>query len=930
MQNIGEEKIEEIEKHVSNFHTILNKSIQWVNSNLKYEEKNKISLEIKNKRRVISKIKDSIKSKPVFALYGASQVGKSYLVKNLLSEKESSLKINNGKTEFDFLKDINPPGVGAESTGVVTRFTIEKTSNNDNYPIKLKLLTVKDIIIIICDSYFSDVKKIVDNYPSLEDFKEHIDNIEKKFGSSDDSQIFLIEDDILDIKEYFNNHFNKHSFIVSKINDSQFWSKIGSIIENIPSFYWKDVFGVLWGNNKNLNDLFSLLVSELENIKFQRIVYAPFDSVLRKKGEILDVKRLKELYLNNKKLSILIKDNEKEINLSIISALTSELVLQVSSKTAQNKTFLKNTDLLDFPGARSRLELESDSINKESSPSMFLRGKIAYLFNKYSEDYEINNLLFCTNDKQLDVNEIPSLLNNWIKNNIGETFNERNKNLKDINTSPLFVIFTFFNNQLKFDTTNDPKGELDYKWNTRFHRFFEDEIVTSSYNWHKNWLKKDSAFNNFFLLRDYKYSNDTYDGYEKQNIEINIKPEREEFLENLKHSFLNFPFVKNHFKDPLNAWDESTQLNKDGSELIIKNLEPAANNNTKISNYITQLCAIKTTLIEILNKYFHSDNISDKRIKANNTANLIQLEFNKIFGKNPFYFSEFIKLILIPENDAYNYFHKNIITEEKSSGFDEYTLFLSQFPNLSSKNSKDENVEILKSSMNFTNTSDVEKFLEERNIDLTKLFKESKKNNANDLIDGFLVYWQKNYLVTENFQKFIDLGLSKSILDEYLSTLVQCIENQNLKNRICSIIEEFTEGLQISREHQEYFASVSSQFLNDFITNFGYNFYSTDKLNELEKINENYDLNLSKISITGIKNIDENDIKNMFDNSLNENSNNIANLDLTAMIENYNTWLNKIKIALISNCGFVNYDVEANIELKEIIISIENLEFNID
>ena len=72
--------------------------------------------------------------------------------------------------------------------------------------------------------------------------------------SSDENQIFLIEDDILDIKEYFNNHFNKHSFIVSKINDSLFWDKIGSIIEKIPSFYWKDVFGVLWGNNKNLND----------------------------------------------------------------------------------------------------------------------------------------------------------------------------------------------------------------------------------------------------------------------------------------------------------------------------------------------------------------------------------------------------------------------------------------------------------------------------------------------------------------------------------------------------------------------------------------------------------------------------------------------------------------------------------------------------
>ena len=76
--------------------------------------------------------------------------------------------------------------------------------------------------------------------------------------------------------------------------------------------------------------------------------------------------------------------------------------------------------MLDFPGARSRLELNIDTIQEDAVPDMYLRGKVAYLFNKYSADYEINNLLFCQNDKQLDVNEIPTLLNDWIANNIGK------------------------------------------------------------------------------------------------------------------------------------------------------------------------------------------------------------------------------------------------------------------------------------------------------------------------------------------------------------------------------------------------------------------------------------------------------------------------------------------------------------------------------
>ena len=120
-----------------------------------------------------------------------------------------------------------------------------------------------------------------------------------------------------------------------------------------------------------------------------------------------------------------------------------------------------------------------DDIDGEIIPDMLLRGKVSYLFNKYSDDFNINNLLFCTNDKQLDVNEIPSLLFNWITKNIGANSNERSNSLKESKVPPLFVVFTFFNNQLKYDTTNDFEyaedyKKLDYKWDTRFNRFFKN------------------------------------------------------------------------------------------------------------------------------------------------------------------------------------------------------------------------------------------------------------------------------------------------------------------------------------------------------------------------------------------------------------------------------------------------------------------------
>lgn len=135
--------------------------------------------------------------------------------------------------------------------------------------------------------------------------------------------------------------------------------------------------------------------------------------------------------------------------------------------------------------------------------------------------------------------------------------------LGNLSVPPLFLIYTFFNNQLKYDTTNDDgflsiDDKLDYKWNTRFVRFFENEIVTKVRDWHTQWTHVSKEFKNFYLLRDFKYSTDTFDGFELQGYETNIKEERVEFFNALKKSFLNYNFVQKHFYNPEESWNMST------------------------------------------------------------------------------------------------------------------------------------------------------------------------------------------------------------------------------------------------------------------------------------------------------------------------------------------------------------------------------------
>ena len=100
-------------------------------------------------------------------------------------------------------------------------------------------------------------------------------------------------------------------------------------------------------------------------------------------------------------------------------------------------------------------------------------------------------------------------------------------------------------------------------------------------------------------------------------------------------------------------------------------------------------------------------------------------------------------------------------------------------------------------------------------------------------------------------------------------------------------------------------------------------------MKELETISSDFELNYETLISSNNSYVNEIVIKNIFDNISNNDVNAIDD-GLNAMIANYNKWLSKIKIALISNCGFVNYNVVENHELKELIAELEKLNFSIE
>jgi hypothetical protein len=164
---------------------ILEKSNVWIKNSLDGEKQKNAYRYLVNCRRKLNKKKFALEGNPAAALYGESQVGKSYLISSLLTEngKPFGIKNENGKYH-NFIEEINPPGGGSESTSLISRFSVNYKPVNSKYPIKAILLSPADLVLVLCDSFYNDINlKTSQNihFLSTEEINTEVFQLKEKF-----------------------------------------------------------------------------------------------------------------------------------------------------------------------------------------------------------------------------------------------------------------------------------------------------------------------------------------------------------------------------------------------------------------------------------------------------------------------------------------------------------------------------------------------------------------------------------------------------------------------------------------------------------------------------------------------------------------------------------------------------------------------------
>jgi hypothetical protein len=158
------------------------------------------------------------------------------------------------------------------------------------------------------------------------------------------------------------------------------------------------------------------------------------------------------------------------------------------------------------------------------------------------------------------------------------------------------------------------------------------------------------------------------------------------------------------------------------------------------------------------------------------------------------------------------------------------------------------------------------------------------------------------------------------LTDAYLKSL----EFNEFDDFIKSVIREKYQGFTLEYEAEKYLSAVIAQYFNEFICQFGIHdllpetFANVQTLQpQLAQFIEAY-LNPAPF--------DENSLGAVFNKMGEEN---LKAQETNAMVEGYNSYLMKFKIAMLSNCGFVHYDVDQNRILADLLEDSQSLTFEI-
>ena len=930
---------------IDNAIAVINAARAWevnVDENKRYSWRKKL---IHTQRQLVD-IRYALEENRSIAAFGESQMGKSYLVSAILSEPGVPFCVSGGEKRYNFIDEINPsaPNSSVEATGVVTRFTASP-QQTDKIPegwLKVKMLTVADIVLVLAESYYNQVVRRSRNIGDL------MSNIEKKITECHigiNTSPLITEIDIANIEDYLRNTqtVGVNCDHIFSTNLFQF------LLQNIGNISNEDTLSLLkliWNNNEDFNRLFDNLVSTYREIGFRNVTYVDFRAVLRKHGSLLDVARLDEMYSEPEAVSTQYEPTASvklspdgtvhSLPKSFFSALIAELCFVVDKQNnSTGRSFMENLDILDFPGLRPKQSKNEDELCiGKNLATVFRRGKVTYLFNKYSRTKRISSLLFCHNNNQSTECTMGPVLSDWVNTNVGRSAIDREKFMEKTIASPLLVISTWFNRDLDYNNeTRD--ADLGERWNRRFKIVLSKEVLQSidkPDHWFNSWVSSGMPFKSIFMLRDFKFSRAIFKGYnpdtnqqETDAIENDRFPD---YLERLKESFTGNDFVRAHFDNPSEHWDLSATPACDGTKTIISHLNKLAPKVQEacMQKYGDDYMILVEDLKTLLNGEYHDDDPAEQTKKAKKEVGRIILSIDRNCGNDPYYWCRLMESMMIPERIVRETVFSQIAGNEVSKPLSKPESEIFMAAGLDTDLKESENLTRLCNYLGADDRKECEEILKDidPDIDISKLLEHNRMvdSAAEQLLTKIEQLWQTDFLSVK-----VAGGKDSPEVNTIVAKLVTLYNELNVHKVLVEEIQHLMDT--IKKEKQVgIVASWLTMSLNKFVGEFGFSFINDDILRSVAKKNDEFNLCIdiemldSAVQAEGVELLRQMDT---VQHSLEQEGFTTKVREQQKQLPQYRSrwqWQNRMRAAFAIVSGLRDYNIEANNEIKRIIDSI--------
>lgn len=590
--------------------------------------------------RFFGKCEQAARRKMCVGVFGPSQSGKSYLISALAKDARGALTADLGGKSYDFLSEINPEG-GKESTGLVTRFTTTPPAGHvKGFPIRLRLLSETDVARVLANTYYADCEH--KEAPRHEALIAALDDLAGRAAAPQPGAGVVSGDDLEDLREYVNKNFSSRPRV--QMLQKGYWLKAAELAPRLGLADRAALLGLIWDNTPEFQNLYIKLCGALEKLGNPAEAACPIEALIPRSGSIIDVALLQGLGDGaGESLPILgANGRQAELPRAVITALTAEITIPMREKPDD---FFDHTDLLDFPGYRSRLKLSD--LNKElerpgTLENLFLRGKVAYLFERYCEEKELTSMLLCIGPGNQEVQDLPRAVYEWICSTHGENPAHRAGR-------PPALFFVLTKMDMEFEKKNGAPS-VEKRWDIRLQSSLLD-FFGKQHDWPGNW-DGSKPFTNVFLLRNPNFRSEAIFSFDKQtHQETGVRPDQEDYVEEVRRAFLQSALVQRHVSEPERVWQAAMRINDGGVELLREKLRPLCNPELKRRQITVSLDEKREQIVTRLAVFYKSDDSEELRRHKEQLSRTLVTLLARLAEKQ--LFGEFLRRLQVRDFDLY-------------------------------------------------------------------------------------------------------------------------------------------------------------------------------------------------------------------------------------------------------------------------------------